>query len=97
MGEGLGEEGGGFLTMQVCGNEECSPTDATGAATSLHPVTLHALDQTQGGVRHCILLLPRYLLVVVHQFVYEPVYIQTGINGPAQHVVYGPFPGCSSA
>lgn len=73
--------------MEVCGNEECSPTDATGAATGLHPVTLHALHQPQGSVSHCILFLSGDLLIVIHQLVYKAVDVQTGINRPAQHVM----------
>ena len=73
--------------MDGCCDEECSSTDATGATASLHPVTLHALDQAQGSVGHCVLLLPGYGLVVVHQLVNKAVDVQTGIYGPAPYMI----------
>lgn len=88
-GERGAEGGGGILTMDVCGDEECGSTDATGASASLHPVTLHALDQTQCSVGHSILLLPGYVLIVVHQLVYKAVDVQTGVYRPAQHTAKG--------
>ena len=72
-----------MLTMDVCGNEESSTTDAARSAACLHPVTLHALDQPEGGVGHCILLLPGEVPVLTHQLVHEAVNVQAGVNWPA--------------
>ena len=71
-----------MLTMDMCGNEQGSSTDATGPATCLHPVALHALDQAQGSVGDCILLLPGEVLVLPHQLVHKAVDVQTGVDGP---------------
>lgn len=81
--------------MNMCGNEECGSTNATGASASLHPVTLHALDQPKCSVGHSILLLPGYVLIVIHQLVYKAMNIQTGVYRPAQHTAKG-FCGFSS-
>ena len=75
------------LTMNMSGDEECGSTNATGASACLHPVTLHALDQTQCSVGHSILLLPGYVLVVVHQLVNKTMDVQTGVYRPA-HTAY---------
>ncbi len=71
-----------MLTMDMCGNEQGSSTDATGPATCLHPVVLHALDQAQGSVGDCILLLPGEVLVLPHQLVHKAVDVQTRVDGP---------------
>lgn len=72
-----------MLTMDMSGNEQSSSTNATGPATCLHPVTFHALDQAQGSVGDCILLLPGEISVLHHQLVHKAVNVQTGVDGPA--------------
>ncbi len=72
-----------MLTMDMGGNEQGSSTNATGPATCLHPVTLHALDQAQGSVGDCILLMPGEVLVLPHQLMHKAMNVQTRVNGPA--------------
>ena len=72
-----------MLTMDMGGNEQGSSTNAAGPATCLHPVTLHALDQAQGSVGDCILLLPGEVLVLPHQLMHKAMNVQTRVDGPA--------------
>ena len=73
-----------LLTMKVHSYEQSCTTNATWPAACLHPISLHAFDQSQScvGDRMALLLV---FVVGSQQLVGEAVYVQAGINWPAPH------------
>ena len=63
--------------MDVCSDEEGSSANAGGAAPSLNPVPLHALDELQRSLSDA----PHALLEI--QPGSESVHVEAGVYGPA--------------